>query len=257
MSYLDSSLLGLLILVAQIICGVHAYRNGRYLWIALIIFVPVVGVLIYFFAELLPSLRVDRRFQGAGTQVINTLQPTRRLQELEEILSEHDTIATRQAYAEELMRHGRLDEAIEVLEGGLRGVFADDPQTLFALAKAYVAKDEPAHAQAILDDIREESPGFEPDKVRLLRARMLEAQGKLEAAIPEYRALAQRGYSEEPRYHLALALDKRGDAEAANEVFEGALKYYNRSSGIYRRENSPWIRGLKQHFANRGRQASQ
>ena len=256
MGYLDSGLLGLLLLAAQITCGVHAYRNGSYLWIALIIFVPVIGVLIYFFAELLPSLRVDRRFQGAGTQMINTLQPTRRLQELEETLSEHDTIATRQAYAEELMRHERLDEAITVLEGGLKGVFADDPQTLFALAKAYAAKDEPAHAQAILDDIREESPGFEPDKVRLLRARMLEAQGELEAAIPEYRALAQRGYSEEPRYHLALALDKRGDAEAANEVFEGALKYYNRSSGIYRRENSPWIRGLKQHFANRGRQAS-
>ena len=43
MGYLDSSLLGLLILAAQIICGVHAYRNGRYLWIALIIFVPVRG----------------------------------------------------------------------------------------------------------------------------------------------------------------------------------------------------------------------
>lgn len=243
----------IVVIIAQVITGVHAYRNGKFFWIFLIIFVPVLGILIYFFAEMLPSMRVDRTFQSAGTQVVNTLQPTRRLQQLEEMLEEQDTMATRQAYAEELMRHERVDEAIEVLEGGLRGVFANDPQGMLALAQAYHQKGEHARAQALLDAMQEESPGFEPDTVRLLRARTRDEQGFTEEALEDYRALAQRGYSEEPRYYLALALDKLGRDDEAKEVLEQAQKYLSRSSNIYRRENQGWTKQLKQHFGAKDR----
>lgn len=242
-----------LVVIAQVITGVHAYRNGKFFWIFLIIFLPIVGTLIYFFAEMLPSMRVDRTFQNAGTQVANTLQPTRRLQQLEELLEEQDTMATRQAYAEELLRHERVDEAIEVLEGGLRGVFANDPQGMLALARAYHQKDDHAYAQQLLDAMQEESPGFEPDTVRLLRARTRDEQGFTEEALEDYRDLAQRGYSEEPRYYLALALDKLGRDEEAQAVLEQAQKYISRSSTIYRRENQVWTRQLKQHFDAKGR----
>ena len=83
----------------------------------------------------------------------------------------------RQAYAEELLRFERVDEAIAVLEGGLKGVFANDPQGMQALAKAYLQKEDYGAALDLLNDLIEESPGFEPDKVRLLRARALEGQG--------------------------------------------------------------------------------
>ena len=236
------------VIIAQVITGVHAYRNGKFFWIFLIIFVPILGVLIYFFAEMLPSMRVDRTLQTAGTQIVNTLQPTRRLQQLEELLEEQDTMATRQAYAEELMRHERIDEAIEVLEGGLKGVFANDPQGILALAQAYHQKGEHAHAQGLLDAMQEESPGFEPDTVRLLRARTHDEQGFTEEALEDYSALAQRGYSEEPRYYQAVALDKLGRDEEAKSVLEQAQKYLSRSSNIYRRENQVWTKQLKQYF---------
>ena len=239
----------IVVIIAQVITGVHAYRQGKYLWLFLIIFVPVVGILIYFFAEMLPNLRVERSFQQVGTGVANTLQPTRRLTQLAEQLEEQDTMATRQAYAEELLAHERPDEAIAVLEGGLKGVFENDPQGLFALAKAYAQKEDHAKARVLLEDIQEHSPAFEPDKVRLLRARMLYAQGYPDEAIAEYRALAQRGFSEEPRYYLAVALDETGREGEAREVLEQAQKYYSRSSNIYRRENGPWLKRLKAYFA--------
>ena len=239
---------GFLIIIAQVITGVHAYRRGNYLWLLLIIFIPLLGVLIYFFAEMLPSLRSGRSFQGAGTQVANTLQPTRRLKQLEEQLEEQDTLAVRQAYAEELLRFERTDEAIAVLEGGLKGVFASDPQGMQALAKAYLQKGDYEKALTLLNDLRDESPGFEPDRVRLLRARALEQLGELDEALNEYRELSQRGYSEEPRYRLALALDKAGFEDEAEAVYAEAQKYFERSSGIYRRENAPWNKQLRQYF---------
>lgn len=244
---------GLLILIVQIYFGIHAYRKGKFFWIFLILFFPVVGVAIYFFVEYLPTMRVERGLQRAGTQVVNTLNPSRRLEMLEEQLAEFDTIVTRQDYAKELALLNRDEEAIEVLEEGLRGAFVNDAQTLFQLAQLYAKKQDAVKAQGLLETIQQEDAGFYPEDVRLLRARMLEAQGQLDDALIEYEALAQRGLSEEPRFYLALALDKQGNHEAANEVFEQAQKYMQRSSGIYRRENQTWHKQMKQYFSDKAK----
>ena len=257
------SVSGILVLIAQVVTAVHAYRQGKLLWIAFIVFVPLLGVLVYFFAEMLPSLQSGRGFSGqgfsgqglqrAGVQVADTLRPGRRLQALEERLEEQDTLVVRQAYAEELLAAEREDEAIEVLRTGLKGVFATDPQGLTVLAQAYLQKGDFGAAQTLLDDILEASPGFETDKVRLLRARALESQGFLDEAVTEYRSLVQRGLSEEPRYHVAVALDKAGRSEEARAVLEQAEKYFARSSGLYRRDNRIWLRQLKKYFADKAR----
>ncbi len=257
------SISGILVLIAQVVTAVHAYRRGKLLWIVFIVFVPVLGVLIYFFAEMLPSLQAGRGFSGrgfsgrgfqrAGVQVADTLRPGRRLQALEEQLQEQDTMAVRQAYAEELLAADREDEAVDVLRGGLKGVFATDPQGLTVLARAYLQKGEFREAQTLLDGVLADSPGFETDKVKLLRARALEGRGFLDEAVAEYRNLVQRGLSEEPRYYLAVALDQAGRNDEAREVFEQAKKYFNRSSNLYRRDNGLWLRQLKKYFADKAR----
>ena len=243
-----TSLLGFLVLGLQVITGVHAFRRGTYLWLAGIVFFPPLGPLIYLFAVMLPDRRLGGRLQGVGSTAINTLQPGRRLAQLEERLSEQDTLATRQAYAEELMVHERTDEAIEVLEEGLKGVFANDAQGLFTLAKAYIQKDDYGYAQGLLENIREDNPGFEPDGVKILWARTLEAQGKLDEAIPHYREVATRNVSEEPRFYLVRSLKKQGNDTEASDVYAQAEKFYSRSSNIYRRENAPWMKEMKALF---------
>lgn len=247
-----SRLLYFAIIALQVFAGVHAFRRGNYLWLAFIVFFPPIGPLIYLFAAMLPAMRgqrgLRRTVEGAGSAAINTLQPGRRLAQLEERLEEQDTLATRQAYAEELMRFERTDEAIEVLEQGLKGVFANDAQGLFTLAQAYMTKADYGYAQGLLETIQEDNPGFEPDKVKILRARALEAQGKLDEATAEYREVATRNVSEEPRFYLVRALKKRGDETEARSVVEQAEKFYKRSSNIYRRENAPWMKQMRSLF---------
>lgn len=62
--------LGVLFLVVQIACAVHAGRTGRpFFWIYLIVFLPMVGMLAYVFVELVPEMansRTGRRAAGGS-----------------------------------------------------------------------------------------------------------------------------------------------------------------------------------------------
>jgi len=63
--------LGLLTLAVQMLCAVHVVRTGRpYWWIFLIVFVPLVGMLVYLVAELLPDLLDSRRARRAASGVV-------------------------------------------------------------------------------------------------------------------------------------------------------------------------------------------
>jgi len=46
-----------LLIAAQVLCIIHAYKTGRRNWIYLLIFLPGIGVLIYLFMEILPDIR--------------------------------------------------------------------------------------------------------------------------------------------------------------------------------------------------------
>ena len=73
------SLLGLASLAVQVFFAVHAYRSGRIWWIFVLFFFPVVGPLVYLFAEYLPSARAGRLdLDGMGRRVVERLNPQRR-----------------------------------------------------------------------------------------------------------------------------------------------------------------------------------
>ena len=66
---------GLLHLVLGVACAVHVIRTGRpYYWIFIILIFPVVGVLIYVIAEVLPDLigaRTTRRVASTARQILD------------------------------------------------------------------------------------------------------------------------------------------------------------------------------------------
>ena len=65
--------IGIVFLLAQIACAVHVVRTGRNtLWVYLVVFVPVVGMAAYFFAEILPELMQSRGARQAITSMISS-----------------------------------------------------------------------------------------------------------------------------------------------------------------------------------------
>ena len=71
---------GLVILLVQIGIAVHALRTGRPLWwLAVILFFPLLGALIYFLVEILPELRASRAIRGFGGDIVKSWKYTANL----------------------------------------------------------------------------------------------------------------------------------------------------------------------------------
>ena len=72
---------GLLIIAVQIAFAVHVIRTGRQIfWIFLIVFVPLIGCLVYFFAEIMPELGNSRTARRAASTVMRPITSERDFQ---------------------------------------------------------------------------------------------------------------------------------------------------------------------------------
>lgn len=69
------SYLWVLLPAVQVFFAVHAYRNGKTGWIFIILFFPMAGVLIYFFAEYLPDLRHGTTVKDVSASLVKKFAP--------------------------------------------------------------------------------------------------------------------------------------------------------------------------------------
>lgn len=74
--------IALLSLVVQIALIIHVLKTGReYWWILILLFLPGIGLLIYFFVEVLPSLRRDVTTRLTARRVTGLIDPGRNLRQ--------------------------------------------------------------------------------------------------------------------------------------------------------------------------------
>src|SRR5690348_17147979 len=151
--------IGIILLLAQIICAVHVARTGRnYYWIYLIVFVPVVGMAAYFFAELLPELMQSRAARQAASGVARALNPGKELREALRRVEITPTADNKAALAEAYLATGQAAEARSIYRETLVGVHATDPTMMLGLARAAFACGDAAETQSVLEHLREANP---------------------------------------------------------------------------------------------------
>lgn len=244
------SALGLISLAIQIYFAVHAYRTGRTFWIFILIFFPVVGSLVYLFAEYLPSMRSRRvALDDVGRRVVERINPAAEVRRLEDQVALNPSVDHRLQLAAAYLRASRTDEGLAMLRACMSGVHAEDPKVLSRAARALY---ETGHLDEARDTIRrffaaEPRPAHE---MRVLHARMLDDAGETEAALREYQALSG-GAGEEGRVRYGLLLRRLGRDAEADAVFGQVVRHARLSSGEYRKQEREWIetakRELKEH----------
>ncbi|MGO9512218.1 MAG: tetratricopeptide repeat protein [Steroidobacteraceae bacterium] len=236
------SLIVVLSLAVQAALIVHVIKTGRNsLWIWAIALLPPVGPIAYVAVEILPELVGGRTARRARAGMQRMIDPDRELRRASVEVEISGNVDARRRLAEELLDRNQYDAAIEIYEGGLKGVFEHDPTLLLGLARAQFAKNNFAAARVAMERLIQHNPEFKSADGQLLYARTLEAQDALDEAEHEYAAVAPGYPGAEARFRYALLLKRRGKLEEARGILKDLLDGAKLGPAHYRRAQAQWL----------------
>ena len=235
-------LLLILPILIQVLLIIHVIKTGRnQLWIWVLLFVPVAGGIAYIAVEMLPELFRSRAAQRSARTFRKAMDPGADLRRYESEARVAGNVASRQRYAEELVRHARYDEAIGQYREALSGLYEHDPNLMLGLAQAQFGKGDASGARSTLDELIGRNPDFRSPTGHLLYARALEAEGNVNKALEEYRVLAPSYPGAEAAVRYAQLLQAQGRQEEARQVARELLEQARIAPGHYRRAQRPWL----------------
>jgi hypothetical protein len=238
-------LAGLLLLI-QFSFAFHVFRTGRpYWWMFIIMGFPVMGCLVYYFVEVFPNSREERRAQRAARRIARALMPDAELKKRAEDVETCGSTANKLALADECCAHRMYIEAIRLYESCLQGAHAGDGTILFRLARAAVDAGEWDKAEAATARLKADAPRVRPMEVKLLEVRVLEGRGRTDEALALYQQLLPRFVGLEARYRYGSLLLELGRREAAMEMFDDVLRAAKRFASPIEEEER-WAVAAKQ-----------
>lgn len=224
---------------------VHCIKTGRNtIWVYLLVVMmslPFVGSAVYAAVEILPELLRSRSSQRAMRGIRTTLNPEGDLRRAEIEMKVSGTVASRQKYADELVRMGRAAEALPIYQTCLTGVFTEDPKLLLGYAQARFAAGDAAGARQTLDELIQKNPEFKSPDGHLLYARALEAEGNDAKALAEFAALAEYYPGAEAGVRYAVLLKRLGQRELAQQTLKALLDRAKYAPAHYRKAQREWL----------------
>src|SRR6186713_3314481 len=118
----------ILSILIQVLLVVHCIKTGRNtIWIWVLVLLPMAGPIAYIAEELLPEFFGSRTAKRTARNMKKMLDPQADLRRYENEARVGGNVASMQRYAEELVRQGRHDEAIEQFRKALTGLYEHDP----------------------------------------------------------------------------------------------------------------------------------
>jgi hypothetical protein len=234
---------------------IHCIKTGRntiwvYVLVVLITF-PFVGSLVYFGAEILPELLRSRTSRRALRGIRTTLDPEGNLRKFENEVQVTGNVASRQKYADELVRLGRAAEALPIYKTCLTGVFTDDPKLLLGFAHAQFAAGDASGARTTLDELIQKNPDFKSADGHLLYARAVEAEGDVTKALSEYATLTEYYPGAEAGVRYARLLNKSDQRPLAQQTLKALLDRAKFAPAHYRKAQREWLDEAHRELQNR------
>lgn len=223
--------------ILQAICVIHCIRKGNQNnWIWLIIFLPLIGCLIYFFSEIFTR----REMRSVQTGVGEIFNPSGSIKKLEENLRFSDTFNNRVALADAYLEAGQTQRAITLYESSLTGAFTENEYAISQLIVAYYAEKRYEDVLAMAPRIAKQ-PQFARSKAHILYAMSLGYCGRDEEAEKEFLGLKGRFSNFEARYYYAFFLQKNNRYEEARQVLSEIKDEIPQLSGVERRHHGEWL----------------
>ncbi|HYV94033.1 MAG TPA: hypothetical protein VE978_19810, partial [Chitinophagales bacterium] len=213
-----------------------------YGWIWLIVFLPVVGCLVYLFSEMFTRREVDNIQSNLGA-IIN---PRGKIKELEERLRFTDTFQNRVLLADAYLDSGNSDKAIELYESCISSSLPDNHVPM-QLMLCYFEKERYADVVKMAEKVIK-SIEFSRSRSKLIYALSLEKIGKHELAEQQFKSMNGRFSNHENRIYYGQFLLRAGRVEEAKEVFSEMNDEVSHLNGRERRANRTWYAKAKEEL---------
>ena len=235
-------LLMVLSIATQALLIIHCIKTGRnQIWIWVLALLSFAGVIAYVVVEILPDLFRSRAAQRTTRSFRAALDPNANLRRYANEARVTGGVATRQRYADELIRQQRYDEAIVEYRHTLTGLYEHDPNLMLGLAQAQFGKGDASAARTTLDELIRHNPDFRSPQGHLLYARALEAEGNVDKALEEYRVLAPSYPGAEAAARYAQLLSDQGRRAEAQKVVHDLLDEARIAPAHYRKAQKSWL----------------
>lgn len=230
-----------IVLILQGLCVFHSFRRGtqqRWLWV--IVFLPLVGSLVYIFTEVVQKRDVKSVTGNLG----NVLNPGGRIKKLEERLSFSDTFANRMQLADAYLEAKMSDKAIDLYEENLTSQINTSENSLKNLVQAYFKTER-------YTDVVKTAPlvsntmDFSKTPCNLYYALALVELNKPQEAEAQFRKMNQRFCNYEARYRYAMFLANENRKGEAEELLKAIVTEGSHLSSRERSEHSEWINAAK------------
>jgi hypothetical protein len=234
-------ILSIAIQVAFIVHVIKTGRNTLWIWVLVIPVLAFPGMLAYLIVEIIPDLLRSRTAQRTARGFKKAMDPEGDLRRYENEARVGGNVASRQRYADELVRHGRHDEAIAQYRSALTGLYEHDPNLMLGIARALFAKGDATAARQTLDDLIRLNPDFRSPDGHLLYARALETEGNIQKALEEYKVLATSYPGAEAAVRYAQLLQSQGRSAEAQKVARDLLEQARIAPAHYRKAQRSWL----------------
>ncbi len=223
---------------------IHCIRNDpeRNVWLWVLIIVPPIGTLVYFFARWLPHARVK------PPGFVGRLSRGKELQRLQiaarQIGNSHQFVQLGDAQREVGKYEPAADSYFKALEKEPENI-----QALWGLAQVEMHWKQYAQALPRLETVLSVDPKYKFGDVSLAYGKCLLETNEQDKAFTHLTEHLKRWKTPESQVVYAGLLTDRGDTAAAREMLEGMLLEVSGSPKFFRRQSSRWVREAKRMLA--------
>lgn len=238
-------------IILQAICVIHCLKNKTSNnWIWLIVFLPMIGCLIYFFSEILTRSQI-RNFQSGLGEIMS---PSGSIKKLEDNLRFSDTFQNRVSLADAYFMNRQYEKAVELYESSLNGVFSENEYVLAQLVMVYYHQKRYPAIIHCAEKIYSR-PQFQRSKAHIFYAVALAETGATEKAEKEFLKMNTRFSNFEARFYYAQFLESLNRVEEAKNILLDITDEFPRLTHVERKENREWFTKAKTYL-DKIRQAS-
>ncbi|THV59108.1 hypothetical protein EZV76_09735 [Flagellimonas alvinocaridis] len=234
-----------LIIALQGFCVYHCYANrNNYYWILAIIFLPLVGSILYLFMNVFQRRDIEK----VQESLVTVINPSKKIKDLEKKLRFSETFENRVALADAYLNEGMNMGAIENYKASLKDVFANDFYVISKLVEAYYFSDDFDNAIQTAKRIENDSR-FRKSKSSFLYGMALEKRNDPISAEEYLRAFDAPYSNYRERLELARFLIRQDRMADGKLVYQEMISESESMSKQSYRMNRELVKKIKEEFA--------